>query len=131
MTTIFYKKILGQYEITEISELSGKEIRFEFEEPLDGNLLISNAVFDISSGVCQLEAERIPDGEITPKLYTGGDMQKIEGFIFKHGAVIQKMPDSDYTRRLSITVDALLRRVDALEKALAELENKTERKISF
>ena len=131
MTTIFYKKILGRYEISEISNLPGEEITFEFEEPVDGKLLISNSVFDICGGVCRIIAARLPEGEIAPKLYTGWGMHKIEGFIFKHGAVIQKAPDSDYVRRLSITVDAILHRMDAIEKALGELENKTERKITF
>ena len=131
MTTIFYKKILGRYEISEIRELADKEIRFEFEEPIDGKLLISNAVFDISSGVCITQKERLPEGEISPKIYTGGVMQKIEGFVLTDSAVIRKPPDSDYARRLSITVDTLLKRVATLEKALGELENKTERKITF
>ena len=131
MTTIFYKKILGRYEISEITELADKEIRFEFEEPIDGKLLISNAVFELSNGVCQVKKERLSEGEITPKLYTGGGMDKIEGFILSGDAVLRIPVDSDYTRRLSITVDAILMRVNALEKSLEELENKTERKITF
>ena len=131
MTTIFYKKVLGQYEISEISELSDEEIRIEFEEPIDGKLLISNAVFELASGVCRVKKDRLSEGEIDPKLYTGRDICKIEGFILSHGAIIRKGPDLDYIRRLSITVDTLIQRVDRLEAALGELEKKTERKITF
>ena len=131
MTTIFYKKILGRYEISEITEPSDKEIRFEFEEPIDAKLLVSDAVLKVESGACLVEKARLSEGEISPKLYTGGGMEKAESFILTSGAVIRKPSDTDYARGLAITVDALLSRVGALETRLAELENKTERKITF
>ena len=131
MTTIFYKKILGAYEISKITSPTDSDMRFEFEEPIDGKLLISNAVLELSSGACEVKKNRLLEGETEPKLYTGGDIQKIEGFILSSGAVIRKAPDQDYARRLASSVDALLHRVSALEASLEELKNKTERKITF
>ena len=131
MTTVFYKKILGHYEISEICESSGEDIRFEFEEPIDGKLVISNSVFDIFHGVCQTKVSNLSEGDISPKIYTGGDMQKIESFIVKQGAVLRKARGEDYIRGLSVTVDALLCRVQILEEKIAEVQNKIERKITF
>lgn len=131
MTTVFYKKILGNYEISEICESSTEELRLEFEEPIDGKIVISSSVFDLYRGVCKIKTTNLPSGEISPKLYTGGIMQKLEGFIHKSGAVIQKAPDTDYAKRLAITVDALSVRIQKLERVLLEIENKIERKITF
>ena len=131
MTTIFYKKILGNYEIAEICASSSEEIRLEFEEPIDGKIVISSSVFDLYHGVCKIKTTNLTDGEISLKLYTGGIMQKLEGFIHKNGAVIQKTPDTDYAKRLAITVDALSVRIQKLERVLLEIENKIERKITF
>lgn len=131
MTTVFYKKILGNYEISEICESTGNGARLEFEEPIDGKIVILSSVFDLSRGVCNIKASHLPEGDLVPKLYTGGDMQKIEGFIHKLGAIIRKTPDADYARRLAVTVDALFSRVQGLEAVLDEMKNKIERKITF
>ena len=131
MTTIFYKKILGLYEISEISEVCDGCIRIEFEEPLNAKLVISDLVLDVSCGVCSINADKLSDGEYAPKLYTGTVMQSIEGFIVKKGAVIQKNYDDDYVRRLSGTVDTLLHRIQSLEAAMNEVQDKIERKIVF
>lgn len=131
MTTIFYKKVLGSYEISEVCEAPGEEVVLEFEEPIDGKIVIASSVFELSHGVCKAKTAKLPDGEISPKLYTGGIIEKIESFIHKSGTVIQKAPDADYVKRLAITVDAIFCRIQRLERLLGEIENKIERKITF
>ena len=131
MTTVFYKKVLGNYEISEICESAADDVRLEFEEPIDGKIVISSSVFELSRGVCRIKITNLTEGDLAPKLYTGGNMQKIEGFIHKRGAIMRKPLDQDYARRLSLTVDALFTRVQKLEKVLLEIENKIERKITF
>ena len=131
MTTIFYKKILGSYEISEITQSSVGDLKIEFEAPFDGKLLIESSVFDIYRGVSTIQTRHLPDGEISPKIYAGSGMERIEGFILSRGAIVRKAPDADYVKRLSITTDALLSRVQKLEAALGKIENKIERQITF
>lgn len=131
MTTIIYKKLLGQYEITEINEHGSGRIQIEFEEPIDGNIIIRDLTLPLLRGVCSIECNKLEDGYITPKLYTGGLMHTIEGFIIKNGEIIRKGLDEEYVRRLSQVADALLLRIESIEKTITEIENKIERKIIF
>ena len=131
MTTIIYKKILGRYEIIKIDERGGENMRIEFEDPIDASLIISDTPHPVVRGVCDVKCREILDGFITPKLYTGGNMQTLEGFTVKLGAVIKNPADDEYVRRLSEVADGLLLRICRLEAALCEIENKIERKITF
>ena len=131
MTTIFYKKLLGRYEIVEISDPRGETIRIEFEEPIDANIILSDMPYPVTRGVCNITSCEIVDGYIVPKLYTGGSIQSLEGFIVKKGAVMRKPADEEYTRRLCANLDGLLARICSLEAKVCELQNKIERKITF
>ena len=131
MTTIIYKKLLGRYEIIEINGHRGEQVRIEFEEPIDGSLVLSDLPFTVMRGICSIDNSVLKDGYILPKLYTGGNMHTLEGFIIKKGAIIRDTPNEEYTKRLCVTVDALLTRIQQLEIKISELENKTERKITF
>ncbi|MBE6644635.1 MAG: hypothetical protein E7612_04555 [Ruminococcaceae bacterium] len=131
MTTVFYKKLLGRYEITKISEHGVGGIQIEFEEPIDGNVIICDETLPLLRGVCNIDAQRLEEGYIIPKLYTGGLIHTVEGFIIKRGEIIRRGPDEEYVRRLSEAANDLLLRVERLEKSIAEIQNKIERKIIF
>ena len=131
MTTVFYKKLLGRYEITKISEHGVGGIQIEFEEPIDGNVIICDETLPLLRGVCNIDAQRLEEGYIIPKIYTGGLIHTVEGFIIKRGEVIRRGPDEEYVRRLSEAANDLLLRVERLEKSIAEIQNKIERKIIF
>ena len=131
MTTVFYKKLLGRYEITKVSEHGVGGIQIEFEEPIDGNVIICDETLPLLRGVCNIDAQRLEEGYIIPKLYTGGLIHTVEGFIIKRGEIIRRGPDEEYVRRLSEAANDLLLRVERLEKSIAEIQNKIERKIIF
>ena len=131
MTTIIYKKLLGRYEIHKIDEGGGESIRIEFEEPIDGSIILCDTPYSIRCGVCNIKKSTLTDGELIPKLYTGTAVMNIEGFIISHGAVVRKSPDADATRRLCAVVDELFYRVRALEDSISDIQNKIERKIQF
>ena len=131
MTTIFYKKLLGRYEITEIREHGVDGIQIEFEEPIDGNVIICEETLPLSRGICNISATKLREGYIAPRLYTGGLIDAIEGFIIKKGEVIRKGLDEEYVRRLSEAANTLLLRVESIEESITEIENKIERKIIF
>ena len=131
MTTIIYKKILGRYEIIEINVSSRENLRIEFEEPIDANLIVSDIPYSVVRGVCNIPINKIPDGRVVPRLYTGAGVEMLEGFIISDGIVAREPVSDDYARRLSLTVDVLLLRIRNMETRIAELENKIERKIVF
>ena len=130
MTTIVYKRILGRYEIGEISTTEGYGAVIEFEKPIDGTLIVGTVTVQIKRGCGRTEL--LPsDGDYAPKLYTGGTLENIQGFTVSSGAVIPTPEDSEYLSRLALCVDSLLKRVGALEMALSSVEEKIERKITF
>lgn len=131
MKIIVYKMLLGRYEIREISDSGGDEIRIKFEESIDGKITLGELPFTLSCGVCKIPAAKLTDGEVTPKLYTGGKILPLESFIVSGGAIIRKNPDADYIRRIADAVDKLTHRVSDIEEELLEIQDKITQKINF
>jgi hypothetical protein len=131
MKTIVYKMILGRYEICEISDNGGDEIRIKFDESFDGKITLCGLPFILSCGVSRIPVSKLTDGEARPNLYTGGKILPLESFIVSKGAIIRKNPDSAYIRRVADAVDNLTQRVSHIEEKLAEIQDKITQKINF
>lgn len=131
MTIIVYKIRLGRYELTDIKDSGGEEIRIIFEEPTDGKLTLGERVFNVTRGICKLTSRELPEGDISPKLITGGVIRTLEGFVSRGGSVIRKCPDEEYIRLLAKTADELTARVKSLEDSLLEIKNKISQRIVF
>lgn len=131
MRTIVYKIRLERYEIAKISEGCEDEITLQLEEPLDGNILIEKSAFPLKRGIAKIPADQLSEGEVSPKISTSSGTKRLEGFIFKRGAVIRKHPDADYVRSLAEATDSLLKKVSALEAEIEEIKNKISPKIHF
>ena len=131
MTTLIYKYILGRYELYDVKNLAGEEMRIIFEEPYDGKLTLGDRVFNVTRGVCKIHKSHLQDGELSPKLITSGSIKTLEGFIAHGGAVTRISQGADYARSLASSVDALFKRVAALEAALSEVNKNMNRKLEF
>ena len=131
MTTLIYKNLLGRYELSDVKSLGGEDVRIIFEEPFDGKLTLGERVFNVTRGICKLHSSELPEGEISPKLITGGSIKTLEGFISHGGSVIRKCPDSDYIRLLTKSVDELYKRVGGIESSLTEIKQKLNRTLEF
>lgn len=131
MRIIVYKMVLGRYEISEIREDMGDEVRIKFEESIDGKIMLGRAVFPLSSGICKIPKSKLPEGDIHPKLYTASGLIPLESFIVNGGSIIRKNPDSDYVRHVAESVDGLTARVSDIEAQLSEIQNKITQQIRF
>ena len=131
MKTIVYKKILKQYRITEIREGTAGEICIKFEEPIEAKLLVGKSAFCVSCGIAKIPCEKLSDGEIEPKLYTGAGKEEIEGFIFLAGMPILKSPDGEYLRRLGEAYEKLLGRLNEYGEEMLKIKDRLEGKLKF
>ena len=131
MQIIIYKIRLGKYELTDIKDSGGNDARIVFEEPIDGKLTLGNRVFNVTLGICKFNLDDIDEGEISPKLITGGGVKTLEAFITHRGTVLKKQPDAEYIRALAKAVDELASRLKSLEGSLDEIRNRINQKIEF
>lgn len=131
MRTICYKIIFGRYEISAITEGEGNEITVKFENSIDGILALANTSFKIANGICKINADALCKGEIVPKLYTATGTVKIEGFLYKNGAILRHAPDADYIRELAKRVNMLEEKTSVLEASYAEIQNRMTQKIEL
>lgn len=131
MQTIIYKSILGRYEISDVTSSTGDGIRVLFDTPLDGHLTIGATVYPIARGVCKIPSTRLSDGEVLPRLVSGGAVKNLEGFTVTRGAVIRRSPDEEYSRRLAEAVDSLAKRISAIEAEIDTVRDKISQKLSF
>jgi hypothetical protein len=123
--------MFGVYEIADITEGAGDEVSIRFEEAFDGVLVIGNADFAVSCGICKADFSRLGDGVKEPKLYTGNGSQKIEGFTLRCGAIIRHNPDADYVRRLGKEISELEERISELEVSNIEIKNSIAQRLEF
>ncbi len=131
MRSIYYKKMFGVYEISNIEEGEGCELTIKFEEAFDGILVIGNSDFTVSHGICRVLSDKLPDGVKEPKLYTGSGYQRLEAFTVKGGAIIRHNPDTDYIRRLAKELSELSERVSELEISDIEIRNRITQRLEF
>ena len=131
MKTIIYKKRAKRYECVEIRDGGGDEIEFIFDLPINAKMTLSGAVVKIENGVGRVKLKRLPEGDISPKLFLGGRIHMPEGFTVTGGAVIRKPAGEEYLRHLSSFCEELSRRVEALERRADEIQNKITQKIKF
>ncbi len=131
MKTIIYKKVLGRYEIEKINDRGGDKILVEFCEPIDSKLTVAGRVFPVERGVARIDAKRLPDGELSPKLYTDGAVSSIEGFILSHGAIVRINVTDDYVRKLVSVVDELQLKVRSLEENCRKIQKKIDQPLQF
>ena len=130
MTTLFYKKVLGHYVIAEIIESEGCGLLFKFEAPTDAKLTLCATVYNVRRGVCEIK-NSLPDGKVTPKLYSGGRVEAIESFTVTGGAVSVNKPNSEILKSICSELENQRCRIDVLSEAVELLKEKTERKFRF
>lgn len=121
MKTIIYKNRAKRYECAEILDRGGDDLEFIFELPIDCRMTISDTVVEIKGGVGKTKLSRIPEGDVSPKLFIGGKVHTLEGFTVSRGAVIRKRADEEYIRNLSEFCEELSKRVEELENKNEEL----------
>ena len=131
MKTIIYKKRAKRYECVEIRDGGGDEIEFIFDLPINAKMTLSGAVVKIENGVGRVMLKRLPEGDISPKLFLGGKIHTPEGFTVTGGAVIRKPAGEEYLRHLSSFCEELSERVGELESKTDEIQNKITQKIKF
>ncbi len=129
MTTIFYKIILGRYLIDKIAENAGMGVTLKLEEPIDAPLTIGENIHRFEKGVCRID--KLAEGEISPKLYTGARLNELEGFVYKNGAAHLKRDPNRFMADTLTALGVIEKRLYALETLSAELSEKISRKISF
>ena len=130
MTRIVYKKILGRYMIASISEADGEGLSIELSAPIDATVAIGKEVYKMKCGVCDV-INALPDGEISPKLYTGSEMCPIESFINKNGEIHKASISDELVRSAFAGIDALEERLATAEALICDLEDKISRKINL
>ena len=131
MRAITYKRMFGVYEIADITEGAGDEVSIRFEEAFDGVLVIGNADFAVSCGICNADFSRLGDGVKEPKLYTGGGKEKIESFVILAGVPFLKSPDGEYVRNLGEAYERVLKRLDEYGDEIIKIKERLEQKLNF
>ena len=131
MKTIVYKMRLNQYECIEIHDNGGDRIKFVFEFPIKAKMLISKTVVDIADGIGMTSIKKIPDGDVTPKLFVGSSVYTIEGFTVNSGTVTRKAIDENYIRNLGKCYEELSHRVENIENQSKELQSLMTQKIKL
>jgi hypothetical protein len=131
MKTIVYEIRAGKQECAKIMDDGSDELKIIFEEPIDGKMTVGDRVFSVMCGVVKLKIETLPQGEILPRLLTGGRIYNLEGFILKGDALLPIAHDESYIRELSSRCEELCRRLGALEERVIAAEEKITQKIKF
>lgn len=131
MKTIIYKTPIEYYECADIIDNGGDEIRFIFDKPIDAKLTIGSKSYAVAGGVCRARIDSLSDGEIKPKLHTGGRTLDIEGFFCRDGVLIKKCNGEEYARHLGEKYGELTKRIALLEEITDSLSEKITQKIKF
>ncbi|MBO7304224.1 MAG: hypothetical protein J6V09_03295 [Clostridia bacterium] len=131
MKTIIYKKRLGEYECTKITDSGGDRFKMVFDEPLDGKLTVGEEIFTLAGGVATGLVSSLGEGEIRPKLYCGAQSVPIESFIVNGGNIHPARVDDGYVRRLAEFCSALSNRVGELEKQMEAANEKIDQPLKF
>lgn len=131
MKTVVYKNRRGCYDCIKIENGAGRKIKLVFEEPIDGKITVGELVFNLSRGVSEIDTARLSDGKITPLLYSGGKIKRLEGFMLSGGEISQLLPDGEYVRSLADALELLSHRIDAIEKQLCDVFEKISQQIKF
>ena len=131
MKIIVYENRANSYECTYIREDGSDEIKIIFDEPFDAKLTVSEKVIDVKSGISTVAISDIGEGEISPVLFLGARLFNLEPFIVKGGALIGKNPDANAVRAISERCCAIELRLSDAERALRDIYEKIETKITF
>ena len=132
MKTIVYGKRNGEYECLRIEKRAdASSPTFAFEEPISGKLVIGSYLLSVENGVTCEDISELKDGEYTPVLFCGNYPIRLEPIIVLDGGVLRKAADDEYIRRLGGICDALCRRLDETELALAEIKRGINEAISL
>ncbi len=131
MKTLVYEIRAGRYECASFKDGEGDEVKFVFEQPIDANLTIGERVYLLSRGTVRVKISDICEGEVHPRLYAGGRMHKLEGFIVKKGEIIPLAPDADYIKRLGGICEELTRKIKSIESELELINKKIYQPLEF
>ena len=131
MKTIVYKMRLNRYECVELHDDGSDEIKFVFEHPINAKMLISESVVNVCDGIGITSTKKLPEGDVTPKLFLGSGVYILEGFTVSRAAVIRKPADENYIRNLGKFCEELSQRVEKLEKRDEELQTLITQKINL
>lgn len=131
MKIIIYKMRAKRYECAEIRDSGGDELQFIFEVPLNATLTLGKEAVKIKDGAGKTSVSRLPEGDIVPKLFSGGKIYYPEGFTVTQGTVLRKCPDEEYMRSLASFCEELSGRISVVEKEIIEIQDKITQKISF
>lgn len=131
MKTIVYKKLFNKYRITKIQEGNAPELTLRFEEPIEAKLFIGEAVFTVSCGTVTIPTKKLCDGEISPKLYTGGGKEDIESFTISCGKLLRTTPDSEYVKCLGEAVESISERLNKHEDDISTIKSRLDQKLRF
>lgn len=131
MKTVYYKKLIGKYECTRITNGDGDELKITFDEPIDGELMVGGTSFKVRGGVATGRAESLPEGEIKPKLYTGGSLHYPAPFIVANGVLYRTQINDEALMRLMESYEALTKKVDGIEAEIKAVNEKIERPLKF
>ena len=129
MTTIIYKKLLERYIINAIHESDGDGVTITLCEPIDARIVIGEQIYHVRKGVSKIS--RIPEGLISPKLYTGTALYELERFVYKNGAAVLSRDPGDFIADALLALDSMDERIKALENLSAELSEQISRRISI
>ncbi len=131
MKTIIYKKRLNQYECTEIQDGGGDRVKFVFDYPINAKMLISKTVVNVADGIGMTSIKKIPEGDVSPKLFSGSSVYTLEGFTVNKGAIIRRCADENYIRNLGRFCEELSIRFEKLEKQNEQLQTLMTQKIKL
>ncbi len=131
MKIIVYKLRLGSYEIAKITDSPEGRISFIFDEPIDAKLMLSGRVCTVRRGRGELDIRDMSDGSYTPRLISASGTHELESFRLFGGAISHREVSDERIRTLIDTVSELLKKSEALEKKLSEIESKMESRLEF
>ena len=129
--TLVYKNCFESYNLIKIKNGESKKIKLVLEEPLNGKIALGELVFNLSGGVAEIDATKLPEGKNFPILYSGGKIKRLEGFIYSSGEISFLLPDPEYVRNLSASLAILSERLDAALLKIEKLEKQITETINF
>ena len=122
MSKIYYEKRERGFECVGVTNDGGDILRFIFDIPLEGSLVIGERVCEkISGGICSVNLSQIAEGECKPSVYKSGRHYNLESILIGKGVSI-KSPDDEYIRELGKDVFLLKEKFDELTDRIKFIE---------
>ena len=123
MSKIYYEKRDFGFECVGVANDGADTLRFIFNTPIDGRLIIGDRISEkISGGVSTVKLSQIPEGECKPSVYKSGKHYKLESIIIGKG-VSRKAPSDEYIRSLGKEIFLLKERLSSLDKEIKALQS--------